>query len=402
MKKRILVLGGSKFQVPLIRRAKERGLHVVTCDYLPQNPGHALADEYHNVSTTDRDAVLELARRIGIDAVASLSSDPAMPAVAYVAETMGLPGPPLPAIIRMTEKDAFRGLMSAIGLRTPAFHVLAAADGEGAGVVAATLAASPLRHVVKPVDASGSRGIAVLGPGGADLPAALQRAFDHSLVKRCIVEGYIDGEQVHGDGFLQDGRLVYHYIGDQAFYTRSRNSIPIWTRYPTRHGGAIVDDLVRQVEAIARASGYLEGPVNIEGRVTLDGDVYVIEIGPRNGGNHIPTLLQRLTGFDFVSRLLDSALGIGPAVETVTTHRDVGAVYVLHTDRDGVYAGLRVSDVVKDKVFLLDVFKQAGEPVRHYTGSNTAVGCALLRFDSFEESDRLMPEMPSHLRVVLQ
>ena len=402
MSRRILILGGSKFQVPLIRRARERGLYVITCDYLPGNPGHALANEYHNVSTTDRQGVLALARRIGIDAVASLSSDPAMPAVAYVAETLGLPGPPLAAIVQLTAKDAFRRLLSRTGLRTPAYHVLEAGAAAEADDVVRMLAAGGARHVVKPVDSSGSRGITVLEPGCVDAAPALQRAFDHSLAGRCIVEAYIEGVQIHGDGFLQGGRLVHHYIGDQAFYTRSGNSIPIWTRYPTRHGGAIVDDLVRQVEAIARASGYLEGPVNIEGRVTPDGDVYLIEIGPRNGGNHIPTLLQRLTGFDFVSRLLDSALGISPAVETVTTHRDVGAVYVLHADRDGVYAGLRVSDVVKDKVFLLDVFKQAGEPVRHYTGSNTAVGCALLRFDSFEESDRLMPEMPSHLRVVLQ
>jgi len=77
-------------------------------------------------------------------------------------------------------------------------------------------------------------------------------------------------------------------------------------------------------------------------------------------------------------------------------------VYVLHADRDGVFAGLGVSDAVKDKVFLLDVFKQAGEPVRHYTGSNTAVGCALLQFDSLAESDRLMARMPSHLAVLLR
>lgn len=402
MSRRILILGGSKFQLPLIRRARQRGLYVVTCDYLPGNPGHALADEYHDVSTTDREAVLALARRLGVDAVASMSSDPAMPALAGVADSLGLPGPPPAAIATLTGKDAFRGLMAAIGLPTPAFRVLAAADREAAREVAAMLASSPSRRVVKPVDSSGSRGITVLQPGCADLPAALQRAFAHSLAGRCIVEEYIDGTQVHGDGFLQDGRLVHQYIGDQAFYTGSGNSIPIWTRYPTRHGEAIVGELVRQVEAIARASGYLEGPVNIEARVTAAGEVYVIEIGPRNGGSHIPTLLHRLTGFDYVGRLLDSALGVAPTVEPAATRRDVGAVYVLHADRDGVFAGLGVSDVVKDKVFLLDLFRQAGEPVRHYTGSNTAVGCALLRFDSLDESEVLMAAMPRHLAVALR
>jgi biotin carboxylase len=115
MRSRILILGGSRFQVPLIRLARQRGLHVITCDYLPDNPGHRLADEYHNVSTTDKDAVLALARRIGIDAVASLSSDPAMQTVAYVANALGLPGPRLDGIVKLTEKDALRRLMAEVG-----------------------------------------------------------------------------------------------------------------------------------------------------------------------------------------------------------------------------------------------------------------------------------------------
>jgi len=402
MSKRILILGGSKFQVPLIRCARERGLHVITCDYLPDNPGHRLADEYHNVSTTDKEAVLALARRIGIDAVASLSSDPAMQAVAYVANTLGLPGPPLEAIVKMTEKDTFRRLMSGIGMRTPRFYVLAADEAERAGDIAAALAASTARHVAKPVDSSGSRGITVLEPGCADAPAALQRAFDHSVAGRCIVEEYIVGEQIHGDGFLQNGRLLHHYIGDQAFFTGSRNSIPVSTRWPTKYGEAVVGDLVRQVEAIARACGYVEGPVNIEARVTAAGEVYIIEIGPRNAGNYIPILLQRLTGFDFVSRVLDSALGIRAEVGSGPLRRGVGAVYVLHTDRDGIYAGLEVSDAVKDRIFLLDIFKQAGDPAVQYVGSNTALGCALLQFDSAAESDRLMARMPTHLAVLLR
>lgn len=110
-KKRLLVLGGSPFQVPLIEKAKGLGLNVITCDYLPDNPGHALADEYHNVSTTDKEAVLEVGRRCKIDAITTFCSDPAVPTVAYVAEALGLPGPSRQAVEKLTEKDKFMGLM---------------------------------------------------------------------------------------------------------------------------------------------------------------------------------------------------------------------------------------------------------------------------------------------------
>jgi len=53
--KKILMLGGSHFQVPAIKKAVEMGYHVITCDYLPDNPGHKYSHEYHNVSTTDKE-----------------------------------------------------------------------------------------------------------------------------------------------------------------------------------------------------------------------------------------------------------------------------------------------------------------------------------------------------------
>jgi formate-dependent phosphoribosylglycinamide formyltransferase (GAR transformylase) len=51
--KKILLLGGSFFQIPSIEMVKRLGHYAITCDYRPDNPGHRLADEYHNVSTTD-------------------------------------------------------------------------------------------------------------------------------------------------------------------------------------------------------------------------------------------------------------------------------------------------------------------------------------------------------------
>ena len=93
--KKILILGGTLFQIPAIQYAKQQGYYVITCDYLPENPGHAYADEYHNVSTTDKESVLALSRQLAIDGILCFASDPAAPTAAYVSEQMGLPGNPL-------------------------------------------------------------------------------------------------------------------------------------------------------------------------------------------------------------------------------------------------------------------------------------------------------------------
>ena len=54
------MLGGSLYQVYAIKEAVKMGYYVITCDYLPNNPGHQYAHEYYNVSTTDKEAVYEL------------------------------------------------------------------------------------------------------------------------------------------------------------------------------------------------------------------------------------------------------------------------------------------------------------------------------------------------------
>ena len=90
--KKILMLGGAWAQIPAIQRAKEMGLYVISCDYLPNNPGHKFADEYRNISTVEKDQVLELARSEGIDGIIAYASDPSAVTAAYVGEKLGLPG----------------------------------------------------------------------------------------------------------------------------------------------------------------------------------------------------------------------------------------------------------------------------------------------------------------------
>ena len=97
-------------------------------DYLPDNPGHRVADISEVVSTVDLEAVLAVARRHAVDAVMTYASDVSVPAVAFVAERLGLPGNPLGAARVLQRKDLFRALQRDMGLPHPPFA--AGADPE--------------------------------------------------------------------------------------------------------------------------------------------------------------------------------------------------------------------------------------------------------------------------------
>ena len=117
--KRILLLGGAESQMPSIVKAKAMGLYVITCDYLPDNPGHRLADEYHNVSTTDLEGVYRLAKSLDVDGILCYASDPSAPAAAYAAERLGLPGSPYRSVDILTHKDKFRAFLREHGFNVP-------------------------------------------------------------------------------------------------------------------------------------------------------------------------------------------------------------------------------------------------------------------------------------------
>jgi hypothetical protein len=141
------------------------------------------------------------------------------------------------------------------------------------------------------------------------------------------------------------------------------------------------------------------GAVNIEARVANDGQVYIIEIGPRNGGHFIPLIQQQLTGFDFVGRALDDALGIQEPISMDREVRRPGALVELHADHDGHLGAVFVSEELKPSILALELFVKVGDRVHQHRGSHTSIGVVSLAFSSSSEGDRFMDAISEHLRV---
>ena len=109
---RIWILGAGEHQVPLIIAAKKRMLEVITIDNKSENPGHKISHQHiSNVSITDHDKLLSLAKSFPPDAIASSASDVgAAHACATISKDLDLSGPNSEAVLKLTRKDLFREL----------------------------------------------------------------------------------------------------------------------------------------------------------------------------------------------------------------------------------------------------------------------------------------------------
>ena len=114
--KKLMLLGGLRYLLPVIEAAHKLGIYVITCDYLPDNIAHKYSDEYRNVSIVDKEAVLAVARELQIDGIMSFAVDPGVVTAAYVQEKMGLPGNPYESVCILQNKDRFRNFLTKHGL----------------------------------------------------------------------------------------------------------------------------------------------------------------------------------------------------------------------------------------------------------------------------------------------
>jgi biotin carboxylase len=392
--KKILFLGAAHAQVPIIREAKRRGYYIITCDYEPDNPGHVLADEYHNISTTDEEGVLRLAAKVNPDLVLAYASDPAASTAAYVSEKLGLPGNSYESIRLLSQKHLFRDLLKNNRFNYPRIvsferHELPEIDG------------IPLEYpvIVKPVDSSGSKGVTVVD-SFRGVRYAAEYALSFSRSERIIIEECIDplNGDLHGDGFFLNGELVFSMIGDHIYNGKVNPLNPAGTSWPSVASPFYIEEIKRQVESIARLAGYSDGPVNIEARINREGKVYIMEIGPRSGGHFVPQAICHATGFNMVDAQLDLLSGIPvtiPKFKVVPT-----SYFALHSGNDGVFQKIQIDKSVKRYIVEKHIYVRQGDRVRPFVGSHAALGILIMSFPNTEIQRKVMSRMNAQCKAV--
>ena len=69
MMKRLLVLGGAEFQIPLVKKAKGMGYYVGIVDINENSPASKYADINFNASLKNKEEVLEVAKKFQPDGI---------------------------------------------------------------------------------------------------------------------------------------------------------------------------------------------------------------------------------------------------------------------------------------------------------------------------------------------
>lgn len=396
--KKILLLGGSAQQVIAIETAKRLGLYTVLCDYLPDNPGQYHADKFYQTSTTDKDAILQIARDEQISCIIAYASDPAAPAAAYVAEKMGLPTNPYKAVETLCNKDMFREFLSLRGFHTPR-----AVGYKSKEKAVADIEKFNLPIIIKPVDSSGSKGATVLHNLDG-LEEAIDFAFSFSRGHRIIIEEFIRKKHpylIGGDIFVSDGKVIQWGLMNCYRDSSVNPLVPVGKSYPPMLEETDLNAVKDTLQRLVTELGIYFGSMNVELVVDRDNRVFPIDIGPRSGGNMIPDLLGLVFNCDVVEMNIRSAMG-----ESIGTGMGDGIPYYatlnLHSNRKGIFDRIDFSPAIEQYIIRKCVYKNPGDEVNYFATAANVLGIIFFKFPDQETMAEMEENMNEHVKIVLQ
>lgn len=395
--KKLMILGGSRYALPVIDAAKKLGIYTVTADYLPDNIAHKYSDEYVNVSIIDKEATLEVAQKLKIDGIMSFACDPGVITAAYVAEQMGLPNVgPYESVCILQNKSRFRKFLTDNDFTVPV--------AKGYTNIEEAIADKDIFNwpvIVKPTDSAGSKGVTKV-----DNPDALRKSIEYALSysHSCefIIEDFItqDGFSSDTDSFSIDGELKFVSFNCQRFDSKAINPYtPAAYSWPSSMTDKHQEELKNEIQRLIKLLGMRTAVFNIETREGTDGKAYIMEVSPRGGGNRLAECLRYATGVDMITNMVRYSVGM-PIDEIIQKpYNGCWAEIILHSDTPGTFEELWISDEIKYNVYESDLWIEAGTHVGGFEAANEAIGTLILKMDSQEEVDEVLSNQGRYVEV---
>lgn len=398
--KKLMILGGSRYALPVIEAAKKLGVYTITADYLPDNIAHKYSDEYVNVSIIDKEATLKAAQERNIDGIMSFACDPGVVTSAYVAEQMGLPNVgPYESVCILQNKGLFRKFLTDNGFTVP---VAKSYKNIEDAITDIDIFNWPV--IVKPTDAAGSKGVMRVDEK-EELEKSIEYALSYSHSDEFIIEDFItqNGYSSDTDSFSVDGELKFVSFNSQRFDRDAKNPYtPAAYSWPSSMTDEHQEELKNEIQRLLKLLNMRTAVYNIETRESINGKAYIMEVSPRGGGNRLAECLRYATGVDMITNMVKYSVGLPVDEITQEPYDGCWAEIILHSDEAGVFDYLWISDELANNVIERDLWIEEGNKVGAFEAANEAIGTLVLKFENDERLQEVLANQSKYVKVVLK
>ena len=405
MKHRLLILGTLGEFVQLVKKSKERGYYTIVCDGYPDGPARQYADASYVIPVTDIDAVAELCQKEKVDGIITSFSDLLMECMVKIAEKAGLPCYLKPEqLCWYRDKSACRELLSKLGLPTPGFVKVPAAE-QNEYKLAEITAGLKYPLISKPLDKYGSRGIFII-KDQEQLAGSVRKTAEFTDMDEILIEEYNDGFEFNMMTWVLDGQVHVISIADREKTSVAKGEIPISTRnvYPSRLMAKVERPATELLQAYIEKTGQKDGALSMQFFWKPGEGIQVCEIAARFFG-YEHELTDIVYGFNMEELLLASLYDRTKLQKMLTDHD----IHKPHCCGTVIYFQGRLLTIgdqskavrlgQKKEVEKPWIFYREGETVIEH-GPNPYLALYYVKTENREEMDELTQEFYREMHIL--
>lgn len=396
----IIVLAGTKWQIPLVKRIKAEGYAAIVFNLYEDSPAFEYADDYRTADILDIETCLKLSRPFAPVAVVSDECDIATPSVALLAEKLGLPSIGMDKAKLYTNKYRMRTFGRRHQFHTPVFckckTVTQALD---------FFQIYNKKMIMKPLDGNSSRGIYTIHCK-EDIIKNFESSLQHSKAEQSVMlEEYIEGTEFTVDGIVTEQGHVSLAVSEKRHYAYNEN-IACSLYFSYSNPKYDYNKLRKLNDEFVNLSGLPFGLTHAEYKYS-HGQFYLIEIGARGGGNLISAVIVPfLSGIDNYGYLLSGALGHEYKGKIRLKEKERCAVlHFFDVEKEqGIVKKIWGEEVLSCNPRILDycLYCKEGERVCRAADDSKRIGYYIAYGDNRNELDDLVRKINDSFRIEVE
>lgn len=395
--KKLLVLAAGLLQIPVIKKAREKGYFVIATDGDSHAPGLQFADAPVVINITSEELMLDLARREQVDGVIHPCSEVSMNVMGRINDELHLHGISRDTALRATNKHLMREAFESFGAPSP-MSFCTDQETEGWRIFSSFGG----KVILKPSRNSGSRGVAEveLGAVRGVFSELFMRAKDESRDASVMIEQFIEGPEFSVEIIVWNGEVHVLQVTDKKtteapYFVELGHNQP--SLFPSSIVDAVKDAAVRGVKALGLNDCAAHAEVKVQ-----DGQAYLMEIGARLGGDFISTELTHLSsGIDMVAAAIDVALGIEPDLAPKSNPQGVAIRYF--TPKPGRVLAIENEDAMsRPDVYDAEIYVKPGDVVREVKSSLDRSGHVIVTAPTAGQAIDLADHLISTVKIVTE
>jgi biotin carboxylase len=254
--------------------------------------------------------------------------------------------------------------------------------------------------VVKPVDASGNRGMSYCN-NKEELIEACKYARTISSNPTIIVEKELKGPEFAAHYVVAEGEARLLWFGSEHHQPGQKNNLYSLVYTTSAHLKQYLEEVNDKIIAAFREIGCKDGIAWIECIRDNDGHFYCFEMGYRFGATMIYTQYEKVSGFNSIRWMIECAINKHHTIADLPqglseAHKSISASYHLFSNQEGIVDHIEgLSQIEAMPNVIIDIPKRGGNTARYHS----CIGVLRIFAEDCEHLCRTISDINSALKI---